>query len=235
MTTNTLNPLVASKLEDVILNWMDSGAAFTIYDVVRRTRAVLNQNTDYPTCRLEVERLMRQELNSSTDYVEHHITVDGYACRLWAPNSFTPANYDKDFHAKLPVKVKLPGKVMKKGKTTPMATIQPLVLPATKKTSLKNLRQTDKEGRLTIPVGLLRAFGFKRGSTVYVAARNANQPGLVLLNKKPGSGILQKIKLNASMKVRLAAGVLKRSNLDLSNSLPKVSLTERAIVVSPGV
>ncbi len=227
----TLNPLVASKLEDVILNWMDNGHAFTIYDVVRRTRVLLNQNTDYPSCRAEVERLMRQELSTNPNYIEHHIVVDGYNCRMWAPVSFNEVAYDKDFHAK--VKFNTPV-VNVTAKTTKLPSAKQIIAQK-KKLSTKNLRHTDKEGRLTIPVGLLRAFGFKRGSTVYVAARNANQPGVVLLAKKPGSGILQKIKLGQDLKVRLAKGVLLKSNLDLSNSSPKVSLTERAIVVSPGV
>lgn len=181
----TLNPLVASKLEDVVLNWMDNGYAFTIYDVVRKTRHQLNQNTDYPSCRAEVERLMQQELNSNLNYLEHHITVDGNICRLWAPIGFNPSSYDKDFH------------VVNKAKTTVSVNVPTAkqLINQKKKSSIKNLRQTDKEGRLTIPVGLLRAFGFKRGSTVYVAARNANQPGVVLLSKKPGSGLLQKLSL----------------------------------------
>lgn len=223
----TISNLVASKLEDVVLNFMDNGWAFTIYDVVRMARHKLSRNTDYPSCRAEVERLMQQELSSDPNYVEHHINVDGFPCRLWAPKSFAVANYNKDFHN--PVKVKVTAKL----KTTKLPTAKQLV-DTKKKLSTKNLRQTDKEGRLTIPVSMLKKFGLRSGSTVYVAARNNNQEGLVLLTKKPGSGLLQKIKLDSSMRVRLAAGLLKRSKLDLSNSLPKVSLTDRAIVVSPG-
>lgn len=84
--------------------------------------------------------------------------------------------------------------------------------------------------RLTIPRKVLRSFGVKRGSNLFVAKRNNNQPGLVLLKNPPSSGLLATYHVGNRGDVRLSSRVLENASLGDS---PRISLSDRAIVVTP--
>lgn len=71
----------------------------------------------------------------------------------------------------------------------------------------------DARGRACVPAALTSTVRMRPGRRVYVARRNHNQPGVVLMRRKPGSGLLATYTVDKHGNVRLSAGLLRNAGL----------------------
>jgi hypothetical protein len=92
----------------------------------------------------------------------------------------------------------------------------------------------DNRGRVTIHNGFVRDAGMNKGSVAYIAKRNGGHTGLVVMDRKPRTGLLGTYLVDKSGNVRITRKILQDAGLAGTASL-KMRLTDnrRAVILLP--